>query len=66
MLRFAVIATVLAFLIGPVGEMVGEAIEVGYQTRESNTRLAVSVVQGGNAEIVSASEYAAQREEVER
>ncbi len=63
MRAFATIAFLVFLLIGPVGEVVVGAIEVGYEARDSNTRLAASVVQSGQAEIVSASEYAASREE---
>ncbi len=62
-IRLFAIAAVLMFFVGPVGDVVVGAMEVGYQARESNTRLAVSVVQSGNAEIVSASEWQTQREE---
>ncbi len=63
MIRLLAIAAVLMFFVGPVGDVVVGAMEVGYQARESNTRLAVSVVQSANAEIVSASEWQTQREE---
>lgn len=68
MLRFVAIALLIMFLIGPVGETIGGAIDVGYQARESNTRLAVATAQasGGHplrAEIVPADEYEAPREE---
>jgi len=53
MIRFLAIALFLAVLIGPVGDVVVGAVEVGYEARESNTRLAVAT----GAEIVPASEY---------
>lgn len=63
MRAFVAIAFLIFLFVGPAGEMVVGAIEVGYEARDSNTRLAAAVVQSGQAEIVSASEYAAQREE---
>ncbi len=63
MLRLLAIAAVLVYLLGPAGECVGGAIETGYKARESNTRLAVSLAETGNAEIVTAEEFATTREE---
>ncbi len=62
MLRFAVIALVLAMLLQPLGDLVVGAMELGYEAREVNTRLTVAA-SGSGAEIVPASEYAATREE---
>ncbi len=63
MRAFVAISLLLMFLVGPVGEVIGWVIEVGCVARESNTRLAASVVMSGNAEVVSAEEFTAQREE---
>lgn len=63
MIRFVAIALFIALLMGPCGEVVGGAIETGYEARESNTRLAVAQSSAGGAEIVSAAEYADSREE---
>ncbi len=63
MIRFVAIALFVALLIGPVGDLVGGAIETGYEARASNQRLAVAVAQGGGAEIVPASEYEVNGEE---
>ncbi len=63
MIRFVAIALFLAVLIGPVGDVVVGAVEVGYEARESNTRLAVATATASGAEIVEASEYVAAREE---
>ena len=66
MIRFLAIAALLMLLIGPVGNTVGGAIEVGYEVRESNVRLAVATAQATGAEIVPASEYEAPGEERHR
>ncbi len=63
MRAFVAISLLLVFLVGPVGDLVGGAIETGYEVRVRNTRLAVSVAVQTGAEVVSASEYAAAREE---
>ncbi len=63
MFRLLAIAAVLTLLAGPVGDAVVGAIETGYEARESNTRLAVAVVQGGGAEIVEIGAYEAPRGE---
>ncbi len=63
MIRFLAIAAVLVYLMGPVGNTVGGAIQVGYEARESNTRLVVATAQATGAEVVPASEYEAPGEE---
>ncbi len=62
MRAFVAISLLLVFLVGPVGALVGGAIETGYRARESNTRLAVSLAETGNAEIVTAEEFANREE----
>ncbi len=59
MIRFLAVAALLMLLMRPCGDVVVGAVEVGYQMRESNTRLAVSVAQSsaGGAEIVPAGAY---------
>lgn len=57
MIRLLLIAAVLVWLIPPIGGMVGNTIELGYQMRESNVRLAAST----GAEIVTAEEFAKER-----
>lgn len=56
------ISLLLIFLIGPVGEVVGGAIDTGYEVKASNTRLAVATATASGAEVVTASEYAKARE----
>ena len=63
MIRLLAILTLLVFLMGPVGDALVGAVEVGYAARESNTRLAVATAQATGAEIVPADEYEAPGEE---
>ena len=63
MIRLVAISLTGTFLIVPVGDTVGGAIEVGCEARASNTRLAVSVAQASGAEVVPAAEYGAPGEE---
>ncbi len=54
------VAAVLVCLIGPIGDVVVGAVEVGYAAKDSNTRLvAVGVAQqsGGALRVVPLEEY---------
>ncbi len=60
MIRFLAIAALLVCLIGPIGDVVVGAVEVGYAAKDSNTRLvAVGVAQqsGGALRVVPLEEY---------
>ncbi len=53
------VAALLVCLIGPIGDVVVGAVEVGYAAKDSNTRLAVGVAQqsGGALRVVPLEEY---------
>ncbi len=61
MIRLLAVAAVLVCLIGPIGDVVVGAVEVGYAAKDSNTRLlaAVGVAQqsGGALRVVPLEEY---------
>ncbi len=65
MLRLLAIAALVVLLMEPCGDLVIGAIETGYQVRESNTRLAVSVAQSsaGGVKVVPAGAYEVPGEE---
>ncbi len=50
MIRFLAVAALLVYLLGPCGDVVVDAMEVGYMARESNTRLAVATAQASGGD----------------
>lgn len=63
MCRFVAIATLLVLFLGPLGDVVVGAMQVGYQARESITHLAVLVAAQAGAKVVPAGEYEVDGEE---